>query len=64
MLQLDILAFGVLKLNKGRGVVMHLFLYFLNQALVDFVAINNAFIINACKIKPGGWVDGKSDVMN
>jgi len=43
---------------------MHLFLCFLNQALVDFVAINNAFIINSCKIKPSGWVDGKSDVMN
>ena len=47
MLQLDALAFRVFKLNKGRGVVMHLFLYFLNQALVDFVSINNAFFINS-----------------
>ena len=64
MLQLDAIVLQVYIFKKGRGALQHLFLYFLNQALVDFVAINNAFIINACKIKPGGWVDGKSNVMN
>ena len=45
MLQLDALAFGVLKLNKGRGAVMHLFLCFLNdysdQALIVIYTIEN-----------------------
>ena len=50
MLQLDALAFGVLKLNKGRGVVMHLFLCFwndhLDQALIVIYTIENATLTN------------------